>query len=226
MRCAGVEGGLWWQKLSARVLRCGRPSFGTTRTRRRSASCAMLRSSTDALRWCAQPHCWNPRQVGPVAASARGAHSACLLARRADEPFTCDRTRLQAGFVGYCAQANGVKFPWEPFASITTTSPPEQVRTPTRPKAAARPNASQRLRSHAVCRSLAPLCHLRHGFAVGRAGGGGENPDHPRHWLPRVVVRTAPGAGGEALHEGEGPSRTHTNAQARAAPHCPLRTRC
>jgi len=31
-----------------------------------------------------------------------------------------------AGFVGYLVQANGVKFPYEPFASITATSPPEQ----------------------------------------------------------------------------------------------------
>jgi len=31
-----------------------------------------------------------------------------------------------AGFVGYCVQANGIKFPWEPFASITATSPPDQ----------------------------------------------------------------------------------------------------
>ena len=34
--------------------------------------------------------------------------------------------RPQAGFVGYCVQANGIKFPWEPFASITATSPPDQ----------------------------------------------------------------------------------------------------
>ena len=32
----------------------------------------------------------------------------------------------QAGFVGYVVQANGLKFPWEPFASITATSPPDQ----------------------------------------------------------------------------------------------------
>jgi hypothetical protein len=31
-----------------------------------------------------------------------------------------------AGFVGYCVQAQGIKFPWEPFASITATSPPDQ----------------------------------------------------------------------------------------------------
>jgi len=31
-----------------------------------------------------------------------------------------------AGFVGYLVQANGIKFPWEPFASITATSPPDQ----------------------------------------------------------------------------------------------------
>jgi hypothetical protein len=31
-----------------------------------------------------------------------------------------------AGFVGYCVQAQGIKFPWEPFASISSTSPPEQ----------------------------------------------------------------------------------------------------
>jgi len=31
-----------------------------------------------------------------------------------------------AGFVGYCVQANGIKFPWEPFASISATSPPDQ----------------------------------------------------------------------------------------------------
>ena len=31
-----------------------------------------------------------------------------------------------AGFVGYLVQANGIKFPWEPFASITATTPPEQ----------------------------------------------------------------------------------------------------
>merc|ERR1719379_1778085 len=31
-----------------------------------------------------------------------------------------------AGFVGYCVQANGIKFPWEPFASIDATAPPDQ----------------------------------------------------------------------------------------------------
>uniref|UniRef100_A0A7S2B6W3 Chlorophyll a-b binding protein, chloroplastic n=1 Tax=Haptolina brevifila TaxID=156173 RepID=A0A7S2B6W3_9EUKA len=31
-----------------------------------------------------------------------------------------------AAFVGYCVQANGLKFPWEPFTSISATSPPEQ----------------------------------------------------------------------------------------------------
>jgi hypothetical protein len=31
-----------------------------------------------------------------------------------------------AAFVGYCVQANGFKFPWAPFDSITATSPPEQ----------------------------------------------------------------------------------------------------
>ena len=31
-----------------------------------------------------------------------------------------------AGFVGYVVQANGIKFPWEPFASIDATSPPDQ----------------------------------------------------------------------------------------------------
>jgi len=31
-----------------------------------------------------------------------------------------------AGFVGYVVQANGFKFPWAPFDSITATSPPEQ----------------------------------------------------------------------------------------------------
>lgn len=31
-----------------------------------------------------------------------------------------------AAFVGYVAQANGVKFPWAPFNTITTLSPPEQ----------------------------------------------------------------------------------------------------
>jgi len=31
-----------------------------------------------------------------------------------------------AAFVGYCVQANGIKFPWEPFASITAKTPPEQ----------------------------------------------------------------------------------------------------
>jgi len=31
-----------------------------------------------------------------------------------------------AAFVGYFVQANGIKFPWEPFASITATSPPNQ----------------------------------------------------------------------------------------------------
>ena len=31
-----------------------------------------------------------------------------------------------AAFVGYCVQANGIKFPWAPFDSITATSPPEQ----------------------------------------------------------------------------------------------------
>jgi len=31
-----------------------------------------------------------------------------------------------AAFVGYIVQANGFKFPWEPFASISSTSPPEQ----------------------------------------------------------------------------------------------------
>ena len=31
-----------------------------------------------------------------------------------------------AGFVGYLVQSNGIKFPWEPFSSITATTPPEQ----------------------------------------------------------------------------------------------------
>jgi len=31
-----------------------------------------------------------------------------------------------AAFVGYVVQANGVKFPFEPYTSITATSPPEQ----------------------------------------------------------------------------------------------------
>ena len=31
-----------------------------------------------------------------------------------------------AGFVGFCVQSAGVKFPWEPFASITATTPQEQ----------------------------------------------------------------------------------------------------
>jgi len=31
-----------------------------------------------------------------------------------------------AAFVGYIVQANGIKFPWEPFASISAASPPEQ----------------------------------------------------------------------------------------------------
>jgi hypothetical protein len=31
-----------------------------------------------------------------------------------------------AGFVGYVLQANGAKFPWAPFDSITATTPPEQ----------------------------------------------------------------------------------------------------
>jgi len=31
-----------------------------------------------------------------------------------------------AAFVGYIVQANGIKFPWAPFDSITATSPPDQ----------------------------------------------------------------------------------------------------
>merc|ERR1719379_2121123 len=31
-----------------------------------------------------------------------------------------------AAVVGYCVQANGIKFPWAPFDQITATSPPEQ----------------------------------------------------------------------------------------------------
>merc|ERR1719183_1059671 len=31
-----------------------------------------------------------------------------------------------AGFVGFLVQANGVKFPWEPFASISAASPCDQ----------------------------------------------------------------------------------------------------
>ena len=31
-----------------------------------------------------------------------------------------------AAFIGYCVQANGIKFPWAPFDQITATSPPEQ----------------------------------------------------------------------------------------------------
>mmetsp|Transcript_32935 Transcript_32935/g.54412 ORF Transcript_32935/g.54412 Transcript_32935/m.54412 type:complete len:248 (-) Transcript_32935:289-1032(-) len=31
-----------------------------------------------------------------------------------------------AAFVGYCVQANGLKFPWAPFDAITATSPPDQ----------------------------------------------------------------------------------------------------
>jgi len=31
-----------------------------------------------------------------------------------------------AGFVGFLLQSNGIKFPWEPFASITATTPQDQ----------------------------------------------------------------------------------------------------
>merc|ERR1719269_484780 len=31
-----------------------------------------------------------------------------------------------AGFVGYLVQSQGIKFPWEPFASMTAATPPEQ----------------------------------------------------------------------------------------------------
>ena len=31
-----------------------------------------------------------------------------------------------AGFVGFCVQSAGVKFPWEPFSSITATAPAAQ----------------------------------------------------------------------------------------------------